>query len=270
MTMKLLQWVCGGLLVSAAVSLIALERGLPYRRGQALLRRGALTDFVIYSLVQGYLLALFVAFVVQPLEPIAERARNSAFARLPLFAQIVFFLVTHDLLLYWFHRWQHASRLLWRTHEPHHSNTEIDWVAGSRASPIEIVLTELMKYVPVLVLGAPPQVVLIRGTIDAIWGMYLHCNVDVRSGALQYVVNGPEMHRWHHALDEVARNKNFATKFAAWDWLFGTAYWPRHGQPIAYGLPEGERDGYLAQQLFSLRPRDGAADGGPTKWQTTS
>jgi len=35
------------------------------------------------------------------------------------------------------------------------------------------------------------------------------------------------MHRWHHA-DKVeeAYNKNFSTKLAIWDWLFGSAYFP--------------------------------------------
>lgn len=252
--MQSLQWTCAGLFATGVASLFSFERIRPYRRGQLILRRGVITDFVVYSLVQGYLVGLFVACVVHPLAPIAERARHSEFARLPLAAQVLFFLLTHDFLLYWFHRWQHASPIFWRTHEPHHSTSEIDWVAGSRASPLEIILTELMKYVPVLLLGAPAEVALIRGTIDAVWGMYLHSNVDVRTGALQYVLNGPEMHRWHHALDAPAQNKNFATKFAIWDWLFGTAYWPRERQPEAYGLPEGERDGYFAQQMFSLRP----------------
>jgi sterol desaturase/sphingolipid hydroxylase (fatty acid hydroxylase superfamily) len=208
----------------------------------------------MYSLVQGYVLGVFVAFLVHRMEPFAWPARVTVIARLPVVAQLAFFLVLHDLLLYWFHRWQHASRIMWRTHEPHHTNTEIDWVAGSRASPFEIILTEVMKYAPIVLLSAPPEVAVLRGTIDAVWGMYLHSNIDVRSGFLQYVINGPEMHRWHHALDDAARNKNFATKFAVWDWLFGTAYRPREERPRAYGIAEGVRDGYIAQQWFSLRP----------------
>lgn len=254
MTRELLPTICGAFLCLGAVVLIALERVRPYCRGQRLLRRGALTDFVMYSLVQGYLLGLFVTFLLHWLEPLVAAARVESIAHLPLAVQVAGFLVVHDFLLYWFHRWQHGSSVLWRTHEPHHTNSEIDWVAGSRASPLEIVLTELMKYAPIVLAGAPPDVAIIRGTVDAVWGMYLHSNIDVRSGVLQYVLNGPEMHRWHHALDEPARDKNFATKFAVWDWLFGTAYWPRDQRPHAYGIPEGDRDGYFAQQSFSLRP----------------
>ena len=52
-----------------------------------------------------------------------------------------------------------------------------------------------------MLLGAAPEVALIKGTIDAVWGMYIHSNIDVRAGVLQYVLNGPEMHRWHHAIE---------------------------------------------------------------------
>jgi len=46
------------------------------------------------------------------------------------------------------------------------------------------------------------------------------------------LLNGPEMHRWHHAdKDEKALNKYFGTKFAVWDWIFGTAYFPHDKKP---------------------------------------
>jgi sterol desaturase/sphingolipid hydroxylase (fatty acid hydroxylase superfamily) len=83
--------------------------------------------------------------------------------------------------------------------------------------------------------------------------MYIHCNVDVHSGRLQRVINGPEMHRWHHAL-EIRDGVNFATKFAFWDWMFGTAHLPA-GKPVAYGIAEPFPSGYLAQQLHAFRAR---------------
>ena len=67
--------------------------------------------------------------------------------------------------------------------------------------------------------------------------MYIHSNIDVRSGWLQYVINGPEMHRWHHAVEVI--DVNFATKFAFWDWIFGTAYLPA-AKPRGYGLVAGD------------------------------
>jgi hypothetical protein len=53
---------------------------------------------------------------------------------------------------------------------------------------------------------------------------------------LQWVINGPEMHRWHHAIDHPQGRINFGTK-AIWDWIFGTAYRPAK-KPAGYGLAE--------------------------------
>jgi sterol desaturase/sphingolipid hydroxylase (fatty acid hydroxylase superfamily) len=79
--------------------------------------------------------------------------------------------------------------------------------------------------------------------------------VDVRSGRLQWLVNGPEAHRWHHALDPQGHGRNFATKLALWDRLFGTALLPDH-KPRGYGLADDRPfpRGYLAQQLYAFRP----------------
>ncbi len=91
-------------------------------------------------------------------------------------------------------------------------------------------------------------------TVDAIWGMYIHSNVGVRSGRLQWIINGPEMHRWHHAI-EIRDGVNFATKLAFWDWLFGTAR-PLDGRkPSGFGIAEPFPAGFLAQQLYAFARR---------------
>ncbi len=92
----------------------------------------------------------------------------------------------------------------------------------------EILINQTIEFMPIVLLGAAPEVALMKATLDAVWGMYIHSNLDVRSGPLQYVINGPEMHRWHHARDLDPPGKNFSTKLAIWDFLFGTAYRPAH------------------------------------------
>jgi sterol desaturase/sphingolipid hydroxylase (fatty acid hydroxylase superfamily) len=68
------------------------------------------------------------------------------------------------------------------------------------------------------------------------------------------VINGPEMHRWHHSTDLEPPGMNFSTKLAIWDWLFGTAWLPRAARPTQYGLTYVEfPKGYLRQNLFAFR-----------------
>jgi len=117
----------------------------------------------------------------------------------------------------------------------------------------EILINQTLEYLPIIVL-ASPEVAVIKGSIDVVWGMYIHSNIDVRSGVLQYVINGPEMHRWHLSDDTHAHNKNISTKFAIWDWLFGTAYRPTMHKPTSYGLGTQEfPSSYFKQIAYAFR-----------------
>jgi len=75
----------------------------------------------------------------------------------PLAAQLGFFLVTHDLYIYLFHRLQHSSSLLWRIHEAHHSVREVDWLAGTRSHALEILINQTIEFLPMTLLGAAPE-----------------------------------------------------------------------------------------------------------------
>src|SRR5262249_34956932 len=127
-----------------------------------------------------------------------------------------------------------------------------DWLSGTRSHPFEILINQTVEFAPLALLGAGPQVWYFKVAIDAVWGMYIHSNIDVRAGRLQYIFNGPQMHRWHHATEII--NVNFATKFAFWDWMFGTAHLPDR-KPRGYGLAGSDfPSGYLAQTLRALTP----------------
>jgi len=242
--------------ILAAVALFAvLERLFPYDPGQPLLRDGFWTDLLGYTLLQSYVLALVIAAIIRWADAASGLSRLGLVTAWPVWLQVTFFMVTHDLYIYWFHRWQHRSPVLWRLHEAHHSNESVDWLAGSRSHSIEILINQTIEFGPMLLLGAAPEVPLIKGMLSAVWGLWIHANVDARTGWLQWFVNGPEAHRWHHAVDAEARDTNFATKLALWDRLFGTAYLPRGRKPSGYGLTDVRfPGGWLAQHLFAFRP----------------
>jgi sterol desaturase/sphingolipid hydroxylase (fatty acid hydroxylase superfamily) len=244
------------IIVAAALLFGVLERFLPYDRGQKVLRDGLLVDLVGYALVQSYLLALVIGALILWIDTQTGWSRLRILSAWPLAAQVAFFVVTHDLYIYLFHRAQHASPRLWRLHEAHHSSTSVDWLAGARSHSLEILINQTVEFAPMVLLGAAPEVPLIKGALSAVWGLYIHSNLDVRTGVLQWVINGPEAHRWHHATDREARDCNFATKFALWDRLFGTAYLPAGRKPSGYGLPDvAFPGGYISQHLFAFRPR---------------
>jgi sterol desaturase/sphingolipid hydroxylase (fatty acid hydroxylase superfamily) len=273
----------------SAMILIQLERRFPYDKGQRLFRKGWFNDFALYTLVQSYFLGLVIFGFIAWLD-VHAAGRFRLVAGWPIGLQILFFLVTHDFYIYCFHRLQHRLPFLWRLHEAHHSVENVDWLSGARSHILEICINQTIEFAPIILLGAPPEMVQIKGTLDAVWGMYIHSNIDVRSGWLQYVINGPEAHRWHHSVEYTGYGFNYGTKFAFWDWIFGTMHLPPGKKPPAYGIadvafPEAvpharefadttpvgtswlprslkgavmlvvtEVRNYVAQQLFAFRP----------------
>lgn len=243
-------------IVAGALGLVILERAFPYRAGQPLLRRGFWTDLVGYALIQSYLLGLVISRFVGWLDGATGLSALHLVTGWPVALQLAFFVVTHDLYIYLFHRLQHRNPWLWRLHEAHHATADVDWLSGARSHALEILINQTIEFAPVALLGGAPEVVLLKVTLDALWGMYIHSNVGVKTGRLQWLLNGPEMHRWHHAVE--IRDVNFATKLAVWDWLLGTAHLPP-GKPSGYGLygatDEAFPSGFMAQQLFAFRRR---------------
>ena len=246
-------WLSPTLIVTGAVLLIALERSFPYDRKQRFFRPGLATDFLCYALMQSWILGLVIARLASGIDELTGLSYLHLVSGWSIPVQVMFFIVSHDLYIYCFHRLHHRSPLLWRIHETHHATRDIDWLSGSRSHPLEILINQTIEFVPMVLLGAAPEVALIKVTIDILWGMYIHSNVDIHSGSLQLFLNGPEMHRWHHSI-EITKGVNFATKFAIWDWLFGSAFLPA-GKPSGYVLSTPFQHGYLAQVVHAFSSR---------------
>lgn len=65
------------------------------------------------------------------------------------------------------------------------------------------------------------------------------------------ITSGASTKSWHHdQSDEGGAAKNFGVIFSLWDFLFGTAHWPRDRDPVRLGYPgDGEMPMSLAGQL---------------------
>lgn len=251
-SMSAAEIISTSLIIIAALIFIILERLFPYTKDQKIFREGFFDDFAMYTIAQNYILSIIIfGGIINFLDSSTGLSRLQLLANVPIWLQLILFTLTHDLYIYWMHRWMHNNKWLWRLHEAHHSPKKVDWLSGSRSHPLEILLNQTIEFAPIILLGAPVEVVAYKGLISAVWGMYIHCNVDIQSGWMQKIINGPEMHRWHHSTGK-GRNRNFATKFAFWDWMFGTAYLP-DTKADEYGLKTFFPAHYIGQTLFAFR-----------------
>jgi len=223
-------------LVLVSVGCFALERIAPWRRSQRVLRRGAGQDLVwliFNGHYLGLLLALGAGHLIEAFNGLLSRAELpvpdtlALLADTPLWLQFVVLLVLKDFVEWNIHWLLHNVSWLWEFHKLHHSIEELDWIGNFRFHWVEIIVYKALSYIPLVVLGVDPRVLL---AIAILWTLMLdlnHSNVSFSWGPLRYVLNSPRMHVWHHDVEIHGRGgQNFGQVLSVWDWLFGTVYWP--------------------------------------------
>lgn len=151
----------------------------------------------------------------------------------PFAVAIVLSVVALDFVIYLQHVLVHAVPVLWRLHRVHHADPDIDVTTGLRFHPIEIVLSLLIKFAAIVVLGAPVIAVVIFEILLNAGAMFNHANVRLPlwlDKLLRWVIVTPDMHRIHHSVEDDEANSNFGFNLTWWDRLFGTyTVEPRNG-----------------------------------------
>ena len=134
-------------------------------------------------------------------------------------------VVILDLAIYLQHVLFHAVPALWRLHRMHHADLDIRRHYRLRFHPIEIVLSMVIKFAVVAVLGPPAIAVLIFEVLLNATSMFNHSNVRIPEGidrVLRWFVVTPDMHRVHHSILSRETNSNFGFNLPWWDHLLGT------------------------------------------------
>lgn len=228
-------------LVGLSVLFTAAERVWPFK-GRRFLRSGWAQD-LFYLVFNSQFLGVFVGWSLSHL----TRHLDPVFARgwaggLPLAWQIPLLIVTWDFLQWLIHNLLHRVPWLWEFHKVHHSITELDWIGNWRYHAMEVLVYTGLLYVPSALMGFSGTAFLVQGVVSVAAGHFAHSNTRIRMGAFNFVLNTPEMHRWHHTHPDAGpENKNFGIALSVWDWLFGTAYNPPGKAPARLGFTGIER-----------------------------
>ena len=161
----------------------------------------------------------------------------------PLWMSMLLSVVFLDFVIYLQHIMVHAVPALWRVHRVHHADLDYDVTTGTRFHPIEIVLSMLIKFATIAVLGPPVLAMVIFEVLLNATSMFNHGNLRLPAGldrVLRWFVVTPDMHPVHHSIEDDEANSNFGFNLPWWDRLFGTYRdQPRAGH---LGMTIGIRD----------------------------
>ena len=143
----------------------------------------------------------------------------------PVGIEIFLAVVVLDLAIWAQHVASHKVPVLWRLHQMHHADRDIDVTTAIRFHPIEIALSMVWKILCVVALGASPLAVVVFEIILNAGAMFSHANIRLPlwlDRGLRAVIVTPDMHRVHHSIERHEHDSNYGFNLSIWDRVFGT------------------------------------------------
>ncbi|GIS69615.1 MAG: hypothetical protein CM1200mP9_04360 [Gammaproteobacteria bacterium] len=140
--------------------------------------------------------------------------------------QVGLMVLIADFFRYWLHRLMHESPRLWKYHAVHHSPKKLYWLKWEGFTPL-IKPPILVRRSPFIILGVHQDVLALYFVFYSINGFFQHSNIQLQLGPLNYLISGPQLHRWHHSRLSEEANSNYGNNIIIWDLAFGTYFFPK-------------------------------------------
>ena len=141
-------------------------------------------------------------------------------------------IVLFDFFDYWLHRMGHENSLMWAAHSVHHQSQDFNLSTALRQEST-VVLIGWLFYLPMAVLGVPPEQFAIAGLVVLVYQFWIHTEHIGKLGWFDRVFSSPSNHRVHHAVNDQYLDKNYGGMLIIWDRLFGT--FAEEREPCVYG-----------------------------------
>ena len=235
-------WTRVALTVGAIAGVMWLERRRPLRKpvepGVSRIARnvavGAITAATVSAIERP---------VVTALAAHSERRKWGLTWHLPVSARTktALAIVLMDYTLYWWHVLLHRVPFLWRLHEPHHIDRDLDLSTAVRFHFTEFLASIPWRCAQIVAIGVAPETLKLWQRLTLAEVLFHHSNVQLPrplERALARVLVTPRMHGLHHSVLRDERDSNFSSGLTAWDELHRTARIDWRRDDVVIGLPE--------------------------------
>lgn len=219
---------------------LSLELLMPYRSNTvSKLRRVAIN--LAIALLNGVIVTLLFRALTMKAVLYVNEARFGlvTMVALPYWGRLFATVVVMDFVLYIWHLLNHEMPLLWRFHQVHHSDLNMDVSTASRFHIGEIMMSSAVKIALIYFLGAEITGVIVFECLLVFAAQFQHSSVKVPAGferIFWFLFVPPSMHRIHHSVVIGERNTNYGTIFSLWDRIFGTLLKGVDQKKIVIGL----------------------------------
>jgi sterol desaturase/sphingolipid hydroxylase (fatty acid hydroxylase superfamily) len=168
------------------------------------------------------------------------------FLALPGWAEVALGFLWLDLTFYYWHRVNHVRPWLWRFHNVHHVDPDMDVTTSFRFHFGEVLYSTPVRVLQVGLLGLSPFTYLLYEFIFNAATMFHHSNVNLPLALerrLNKLIVTPRMHGIHHSALGPETNSNYSVVFSFWDRLNRSLKLNVPQTQVVIGVP-----GYLLPQ----------------------
>jgi sterol desaturase/sphingolipid hydroxylase (fatty acid hydroxylase superfamily) len=248
-------------LIAIAI-LFALERAFPLRRQKEPLRRRLAVNAAVAALAIAAALMIVRPVASWLLEEVSQnRWGLTGIVPMPVLLQVVATFLLLDLSFYYWHRANHARPFLWRFHNVHHVDPDLDISTSVRFHFLEIAFSAAFRALQVVVIGGELWMFVTYESAFQANTLFQHSNIRLPITIERWIVLifvTPRMHGIHHSKRFHDVNSNWSSVFSWWDRLHGTLNLNVPQAAIDIGVPGYSKPGdnrILELLLMPLHPQ---------------
>jgi sterol desaturase/sphingolipid hydroxylase (fatty acid hydroxylase superfamily) len=159
---------------------------------------------------------------------------------LPSWVELIVSFLLMDLAFYYWHVANHRVPFLWRFHNVHHFDPELDVSTAFRFHFGEVALSSIFTIIQISLIGISAWAYAIYQIAFQLEVLFHHSNLRLPirfERLLNKLVVTPRMHGIHHSQVQRENNSNFGTVFSWWDRLHRTLGLNIPQSEILIGIP---------------------------------
>lgn len=228
-------------IISVLMLLFFLERHVALRRSH----RPLVGRLLANACISGLALAVAILLVRPVALAVLEWTSDTPFGLLhimpiPIAAQFVLSFLLMDLTFYWWHVANHHVPFLWRFHNVHHIDPDLDVSTAFRFHIGEVALSAGFRVVQISAIGLSAWMFVLYELVFQANTLFHHSNVRLPiriERLLNLVLVTPRMHGIHHSQVRDETNSNYSVVFSWWDRLHRTLGLNIPQSDIVIGIP---------------------------------
>lgn len=187
-----------------------------FSQGRHLLQNGAL--WLVNMLVSPLLVISITAYAVEFAPPWRPDFLDGG-------QGILLDILLLDIWIYCWHRANHVLPVLWRFHQVHHLDEQLDATSALRFHFGEVLLSALARAPLIFLFAIPLYSVICFEILVTMAAIFHHSNVRLpvrMEQLLSKLIVTPQIHWVHHHAIRVDTDSNYGTLLSCWDRLFAS------------------------------------------------